>query len=165
MLVCLFFRQSWSLFSVPGGKDTEKILPCYVDSEGISVSPQSKKDMAIVKALADIQNIATHETSQNENTPLAASFLNKGQLPFGDTEQRGPHVLTLDLQNSGICPLPAVQSPYRKQTPLNSPVESLNQSLWSDEREVLLTPKFKNATFFTSYVTLDMFEPAKHQTN
>lgn len=160
----LFPPQPWSLFPVPGGRDTEKILPCHVDSEVISVSPSSKKDMATVKALADNQKTATQETSQTENTPLAASFSNKGQLPFGGKEQRVPSVPSLDLQTSGICPLPPIQSPYKKQTPLSSPVESPTQTLWSDETEALLTPKLKNTTYFTNYVTLDMIEPRKHPT-
>ncbi|MCI4388361.1 hypothetical protein PGIGA_G00084910 [Pangasianodon gigas] len=158
-------RKPWRLLPVPGGRDTEKILPCHVDNEVISVSPTSKNDMAIVKALTDIQNIATHKTtSQTETTPLAASFSEKGQLPFGGEEQRVPPVPSLDLQTSEICPLPPSHSPYRKQTPISSPVESPTKPLWSDETEALLTPKLKNTTYFTSYVTLDMFEPGKHPT-
>lgn len=70
------------------GRDTEKILPCHVDSEAVSVFPTSKKDIATVKSLTDIQYIATHDmTSQTENTPLAASVSKKGQLVFGGKEQ------------------------------------------------------------------------------
>lgn len=161
----LFLIQPWSLFSLPGGRDTEKILPCHVDSEVISVSPTSKKDMAPMKALTDIQNIAAHETTSHmEITPLAANFSDKGQPPIGGKEQRVPPVPSLDLQNSGACPPPPIQSPYRKQTPLNSPSELPTKPLWSDETEALLTPKLKNTTYFSSYVTLDMFEPGKHLT-
>lgn len=148
---------------MPGGRDTEKILPCHVDGEVISVSPTCEKDMAIVKAMTEVQDIATYETtSQTGKTPLAASFSNKGQLPFCGKEQMRPLVPTLDLQNSGICPLPPVHLPYKKQTPLSSPVESPTKPLWSDETETLLTPKLRNTSYFTSYVTLDMFEPRKH---
>ncbi|XP_060765095.1 interleukin-31 receptor subunit alpha-like isoform X2 [Neoarius graeffei] len=155
-------RKPWSLFSVPGARDTEKILTCHIDNEVISVSPSSKNNMATVNALADSQKIATQEISQTENTPLAASFSNKGQLPFGGKEQRVPSVSSLDLHTSGICPLPLIHSPYKKQTPLNSPVESPTQPQWSDETEALLTPKLRNTTYFTSYVTMDMVEPRKH---
>lgn len=145
---------------MPGGRDTEKILPCHVDSEDTSVSPQSQIDIRM-KALTDTQNTAT---SQTENTSLDASFSNKGQLLLGDKKQRDPHVLSPDFQNSGLCPVHPIQSPYKKQTPLNSPVRSPTKPVWSDEIETLLTPKPKNATYFTSYVILDMFEPQKHQT-
>ncbi|KAG7322261.1 hypothetical protein KOW79_013607 [Hemibagrus wyckioides] len=161
-------KNPWSLLPVPGGRDTEKILPCHVDSEIISVSPTSKIVTAAVKTLTDIQNIAAHTetTAESQNTPLAASFLNKGQLPYGGKEQRVPFIPSLDFQTSGVSlqeySLPPVQSPYRKQTPLSSPLESPNKPPWSDETETLLTPKLKNTTYFTSYVTLDMFEPAKH---
>lgn len=155
-------RKGWSLFPVPGGRDTEKILPCHVDSEAVSVTPTSKKDIATVKALTDMQYIATYDmTSQTENTPLAASVSKKRQLAFGGKEQRVPPVPSLDLQTSGTHPN---QSLYRKQTPLCSPVESPTKPLWSDETESLLTPKLKNTTYFTSYVTLDMFETGKHTT-
>lgn len=121
--------------------------------------------MASVKALTDIQNTAGHETaSQKEITPLAASFSNKGQLPFGGKEQRVPSLASVDLQISGVCPPPPIQSPYRKQTPLSSPVELSTKPPWSDETETLLTPKLKNTTYFTSYVTLDMFDSGKHTT-
>lgn len=123
------------------------------------VSPHKAK-----KALTDTQNTASCKTSQTENTSMDASFSNKGQLLLGDKKQRDPHVLSPDFQNSGLCPVHLIQSPYKKQTPLNSPVKSATKPVWSDETEALLTPKPKNATYFTSYVILDMFEPEKHQT-
>ncbi|XP_017344724.1 granulocyte colony-stimulating factor receptor [Ictalurus punctatus] len=155
-------NKAWSIFPMPGGRDTEKILPCHVDSEAISVSPTSKKDTATLEALTDIQYIAIDDmTSQTENTPLAASVSKKGQLAFGGKEQRVPPVPSLDLQTSGT---PPIQSLYRKQTPLCSPVDSPTKPLWSDETDALLTPKLKNTTYFTSYVTLDMFETVKKTT-
>lgn len=150
---------------MPGDRDTDKIWPCHVDSEIVSVSPTSIKDIAPVKALTDNQNTAAHDTtSQMEITPLAASFSNKGQLPFGGKAQRVPSVPSLDLHISEVCPPPPIQSPYRTQTPLSSPVELPTKPLWSDETETLLTPKLKNTTFFTGYVTLDMFDSGKHTT-
>ncbi|KAM9455910.1 interleukin-31 receptor subunit alpha-like [Clarias gariepinus] len=152
-------KKAWRLLPVSGGRDTEKILPCHVDSEVISVSPTSKKDMATVKALTDIQNNATPDpASQTENTPVASSFTNEDLLPFGGREQRVP----LKLQSSEMCLVPSIQSPYRKQTPVNSPVESLGKPVWLDETETLLTPKQKNSNDFASYVTLDMFDSKKH---
>ncbi|KAK3522219.1 hypothetical protein QTP70_033395 [Hemibagrus guttatus] len=159
-------KNPWSLLPVPGVRDTEKILPCHVDSEIISVSPTSKLVMAAVKTLTDIQNIAARiePMAETQNTSLAASLLNEGQRPHGDKEL--PLIPAPDFQTSGVSlqeySLPPIQSPYRKQTPLSSPLESPNKPPWSDETETLLTPKLKNTTFFTSYVTLDMFEPVKH---
>ncbi|XP_026996794.2 interleukin-6 receptor subunit beta-like [Tachysurus fulvidraco] len=156
-------RNPWSLLPVPGGGDTEKILPCHVDGEFISVS--SKTVTAALKTLADIQNIATHtETpSQSQITQESGSFSNR-QLTRSGKEQR---VLpSLDFQTSGVSHQefpPPIQSPYRKQTPLSSPLESPNKPPWSDETETLLTPKLKNTNYFTSYVTMDMMEPGKHQ--
>ncbi|KAF7701322.1 granulocyte colony-stimulating factor receptor-like isoform X1 [Silurus meridionalis] len=154
-------RKPWNLFSVADSRDTEKILPCHVDSDVICVSRTSKKDIATLKALANIKNIITHEIkSQPEPTPLAAG-LSKGQTPNVGKEQKVYPVQSVDLQPSGICPLSPVQSLYRQQTPLSSPIESPSKTLWSDETETLLTPKLKNTAYFTSYVTLDMFEPIK----
>ncbi|XP_060752687.1 interleukin-31 receptor subunit alpha-like [Tachysurus vachellii] len=159
------FRNPWKLLPVPGGRDTEKILPCHVDGEVISVS--SETVTAALKTLADIQNIATDtETpSQSRITQESASFSNKGQLTNAGKEQRV--IPSLDFQTSGVShqefPLPPIQSPYRTQTPLSSPLESPNKSQWSDETETLLTPKLKNTNYFTSYVTMDMIEPGKHQ--
>lgn len=150
---------------MPEGRDTDNIQPCHVDGEVISVS--SKTVTAALKTLADIQNIATHtETpSQSQITQESASFSNKGQLTHAGKEQRV--IPSLDFQTSGVSyqefPLPPIQSPYRKQTPLSSPLESPNKPPWSDETETLLTPKLKNTNYFTSYVTMDMMEPGKHQ--
>lgn len=132
-------RNPWSLFPEPGGKNTETILPCHVDSEVVSVSPTSKKVMAAVKTLTEIQNI-TYETTWTPNTPLADGLSDKGQLINGGKKQRVPLVPSLDLGNSPQeFPHPHVQLQYRKHTELSSPVDSPTQPPLSEDRDTANT--------------------------
>ncbi|KAK1800527.1 hypothetical protein P4O66_005748 [Electrophorus voltai] len=146
-------RTNWNPLTMPWVCDTEKILRCHLDTEAVSISPASRRELKL-------------EASMPENMVLASSPIIM-ELPSGGKRETSQIFPLMDVHTPGVCPLRLSQSSYRNQTTVMSPVKSPRKGpvkpCPSEETEMLLKQKFQNETADTTYVAVDAFEHGKRE--
>lgn len=138
--MCFFF-QPWIKMPLSVNSNSENVVSCQVDTEVLGNSPAMNTNPVPFRKSTIEQNLAVQT-----------------RAPEADNSS------DVDGQTFEYHHLHPVPSPYRKQTPLNSPVESPTRTQFWDETEVLLKPGPKNTTSSITYVTIDFFKASKPQT-
>ncbi|XP_062870839.1 granulocyte colony-stimulating factor receptor-like [Trichomycterus rosablanca] len=150
-------KKPWIQTPLPLDSDSDNIVPCQGDNKVISNFPASNTVPASLRKSTNDQNIAAQKwSSETRTTALIVSH--------GKQRPVIQPLPAVDVWSFEYHHLPPVQSPYRQQTPLNSPVESPTKPPFLDETEMLLKPSPKSTTTFTTYVTIDFLKTSKAQT-
>ncbi|XP_066506407.1 interleukin-6 receptor subunit beta-like isoform X2 [Hoplias malabaricus] len=154
------FGNSISQLSSPWACDSEeRSLTYQVKEEDYSILTTSIRDMAKLKQMTTIQ-----EPTKKDDITLVSSY-QIGVAHEDCLKASRQNSDAVGFQDESIHSVLLSESSYRIQIPLNSPVDldgkdfpgSVNL-FSSEETETLLTPKLKNTSLFTTYVTVDMFQ-------
>ncbi|XP_076875826.1 interleukin-31 receptor subunit alpha-like isoform X2 [Brachyhypopomus gauderio] len=150
-------RTHWNPLTLPWDFNSEKVLPCQLDTEAVGVSPGSRRELTL-KAWRPAQGATRHQ----EDATLACYPITV-ELPSGGKQETSHNFPSMGVNSPGDCPMYFSQTYRNQTTPQLSPVETCRRPCPLEERERLLKAKPQKATLDPTYVAVEVFACSRAQ--